>query len=417
MRDAAAKAFTKLDEAHTRPLNLAILARMWQHLRARRWGIAINLVLAAAIVVMELVPPPLTRHIIDVDILKDRSPAGLARSLSLLAASILAIWVLWRSLIWRVTTLGERVIFQLREDIFAHLQRLSIGFFDKTKLGRIIARGTSDVQAMRATIVWGLPRLVQMALMLVGALAVMAWAEARLFAALALLLPPLLLANHLFRNRVSQAWRDVREWISRITANVAENISGIRVVQAYTREETNLAIFNDLQDHAVASRVRAAKIFGVYLPTLDLIGACGKAIILLYGGYLVAAGQTGIGTLVMFLMCYDMFFRPIRQLGEVYNDALHAMAGAERIYALLDTQPEIVDAPDAVDLPPIQGHVHFDHVTFGYQPDQPVLHDICFEVQPGQTVALVGPTGAGKTSIVNLVCRFYEPQHGTIRID
>ncbi len=417
MPDAATKAYTRLDEARTKPLDSAILRRMWQHLRPHRKQVMINMVIAVAIVAMELVPPPLARHIIDVDVFQNRSPTGLARSLAVLLGSILAIWGLWRIFIWRVTSVGERVICELRADIFGHLQRLSMSYFDRTKVGRIIARGTHDLQAMRHTMVWSVPRLVQMTMTLIGAMAMMAWADVRLFAALVFMVPGLWLTNHLFRQRVSEAWRDVREWTSRITANVAENISGIRVVQAFTRENTNLAAFNELQDHAVASHMRAARIFGVYLPTIELIGAFGKGIILLYGGWLVSRGETGIGTLVMFLMCYDMFFEPIRQLGEIHHNALHAMAGGERIYALLDTKPKIVDQPGAAEMPTAQGLVEFDHVTFSYVPGTVVLHDVSFEARAGQTVALVGPTGAGKSSIVNLICRFYEPQSGYIRVD
>jgi len=417
MPDAATKAYTRLDEARTKPLDSAILRRMWQHLRPHRKQVMINMVIAVAIVAMELVPPPLARHIIDVDVFQNRSPTGLARSLVVLLGSILAIWGLWRIFIWRVTSVGERVICELRADIFSHLQRLSMSYFDRTKVGRIIARGTHDLQAMRHTMVWAVPRLVQMSMTLIGAMVMMAWADVRLFAALVFMVPGLWLTNHLFRQRVSEAWRDVREWTSRITANVAENISGIRVVQAFTRENTNLAAFNELQDHAVASHMRAARIFGVYLPTIELIGAFGKGIILLYGGWLVSRGETGIGTLVMFLMCYDMFFEPIRQLGEIHHNALHAMAGGERIYALLDTKPKIVDQPGAAEMPIAQGLVEFDHVTFSYVPGTVVLHDVSFEVRAGQTVALVGPTGAGKSSIVNLICRFYEPQSGYIRVD
>ncbi len=417
MPDAATKAYTRLDEARTKPLDSAILRRMWQHLRPHRKQVMINMVIAVAIVAMELVPPPLARHIIDVDVFQNRSPTGLARSLAVLLGSILAIWGLWRIFIWRVTSVGERVICELRADIFGHLQRLSMSYFDRTKVGRIIARGTHDLQAMRHTMVWSVPRLVQMSMTLIGAMAMMAWADVRLFAALVFMVPGLWLTNYLFRQRVSEAWRDVREWTSRITANVAENISGIRVVQAFTRENTNLAAFNELQDHAVASHMRAARIFGVYLPTIELIGAFGKGIILLYGGWLVSRGETGIGTLVMFLMCYDMFFEPIRQLGEIHHNALHAMAGGERIYALLDTKPKIVDQPGAAEMPTAQGLVEFDHVTFSYVPGTVVLHDVSFEARAGQTVALVGPTGAGKSSIVNLICRFYEPQSGYIRVD
>jgi len=417
MPDAVTRAYNRLEEAHKKPLDAAIIRRMWDYLRPHRQAILVNMMLALFGASLELAAPKVVRHLIDIDIKANRDFIGVLCSLAVLMVLLLGRWpVTWFS-IRRNVTIGESVIRTLRDDIVRHLQQLSMSYFDRTKLGRIIARGTSDVHAMRHTFVWALPRLVGIVALLVGALVMMATSNIRLFAALAGLVPVLAVANHLFRKKVSTAWRDVREWTSRLTANVAENISGIRVVQAFTREEENLAAFDDIQARVVASHMRAAKIFGVYMPTLELIGAFGKGVILLYGGCLVARGNCSIGTLVMFLMYYDMFFGPIRQIGEIYNDALHAMAGGERIYALLDTPPRIVDRPDAIDLPDVHGSVVFDNVTFGYDPGIPVLHEIDFEVHPGQTVALVGPTGAGKSSIVNLVCRFYEPQQGFIRID
>lgn len=405
-----------LEEPRSRPLDRLIIRRIWGRMRPYRKTIYTNLALSLGIVALELLPPLLTKRVIDVSIAQ-RDMASLAINCSLLLLTVAGILAGWRLVIWRIVSVGNRIVFELREDIFRHLQHLSMSYFDRTKVGRIIARGTSDIGAMRQTIVWTLPHLANAFLTIVGALAMMAWMNGRLFAASMVVVPPFYIANTIFRKHASAAWRRVQESQSRITANIAENISGMRVVQAFTRESKSLEVFNQLQNEVYDSHLRAAQVFGIYAPTLDMIGAGGTIVLLLYGGWLVWQGETQVGTLVAFMMLLERLFMPIRQLGNIYQDTMHAMAGGERIFHLLDTKSDVADRPGAVELPPIRGHIVFDHVNFGYLPDVPVLRDICFEARPGQTIALVGPTGAGKSSIINLVCRFYEPQSGRIRID
>jgi ATP-binding cassette subfamily B multidrug efflux pump len=404
------------DEARTRPLDAAIIGRMWERMRRHRRAILANLGLVALIVLLELVPPRVTKHIIDVNLVS-RDRWGLAGSVGVLLVALVGLMFLWRVQIRRVVSIGERVVFDLREEIFGHLQELSLAYYDKTKAGRLIARGTSDVAAMRNTLVWALPRLAHIALILVGATAMMCWLNLRLFAVMIVVIPLLAVVNTWFRARVSVAWRRVREVQSRIVAEVAENINGMRVIQAYTREQQNLRDFEALQTESFGHHMRAARIVGVYIPSLHVIGAIGKAIILIYGGYLVWHGEAAIGTLVAFVMYHDMFFGPIHELGEIYNDALHAMAGGERIFSLLDVRAQVRNRRGARALPRIDGHVAFEHVTFAYNPGVPVLHDVCFEVEPGMTVALVGPTGGGKSTMVKLVARFYDVGQGRVRID
>jgi ABC-type multidrug transport system fused ATPase/permease subunit len=403
-------------EPSSKPLDMIIIRRIWQVMRPYRASIYANLVLSIAIVLLELVPPRVTKRIIDANI-PGQDVKGLIISMGILLATTVGIMLAWRWRTWRVVGTGNRIIFDLREQIFHHLQKLSMSYYDRTKAGRIISRGTNDVSAMRETVVWTLPRLVSVFFTIIGAAAMMLVLSWRLFLVTALVVPPFYFANKYFRKQVSLAWRRVQEAQARVTANIAENISGIRVVQAFTRERKNLEIFEGLQDMVYDSQLEAAKIFGIYAPTLDLISAVGTLTILLYGGWLVWMGQAGVGTLVAFMMYLELLFNPIRQIGNIYHEALHAMAGGERIFHLLDTQPAVIDRPAAVELPRITGHVIFDHVTFGYFPDVPVLKDIHFEAAPGQTVALVGPTGAGKSSVINLVSRFYEPQQGRILID
>jgi ABC-type multidrug transport system fused ATPase/permease subunit len=418
-QDAAKPAGPPADDSQepsSKPLDMLIIRRIWQVMRPYRAGIYANLALSMAIVLLELIPPRITKRIIDADIPR-QDGWGLALSTGILLATAAGVMLGWRWRTWRVVGIGNRIIFDLREQIFAHLQKLSMSYYDRTKAGRIISRGTNDVSAMRETVVWTLPRLVSVVFTLVGAAAMMLLLNGRLFLVVAVVVPPFYVANRYFRKRVSQAWRRVQEAQARVTANIAENISGIRVVQAFTRERKNIEIFETLQDMVYDSQLEAARIFGVYAPTLDLISAVGTITILVYGGWLVWLGQTHVGTLVAFMMYLELLFNPIRQVGNLYHEALHAMAGGERIFHLLDTQPQVIDHPGAIELPRISGHVIFDHVTFGYFPDTPVLEDIHFEAAPGQTIALVGPTGAGKSSIINLVSRFYEPQQGRVLID
>ncbi len=403
-------------EPRSRPLDSQIIKRIWQRMRPYRRTIFVNLMLSMAIVALELVPPLVIEQIIDVSVAQQDVQSLVLYSLAMLA-TVGAIMYGWRLVIWRVVSIGNRIIFQLREDIFRHLQDLSMSYFDRTKVGRIIARGTSDVNAMRQTVVWTLPHLANIALTICGAVALMAWRNPHLFLAVIVVVPPFYIANTIFRRYASAAWRSAQEAQSRVTANIAENISGMRVVQAFTRENQNLQVFNDLQDDVYNSQLRAAQVFGIYAPTLDLIGSGGSIVILLYGGWLAWIGQTEVGTLVAFMMLLNRLFMPIRQLGEIYQQTMHAMAGGERIFRLLDTRPDIADHAEAIELPSVDGNIRFEDVTFGYAPDVPVLQDINFQARAGQTIALVGPTGAGKSSIINLVCRFYEPQHGRITID
>jgi ATP-binding cassette subfamily B protein len=205
---------------------------------------------------------------------------------------------------------------------------------------------------------------------------------------------------------------------------MAENITGMRVVTAFHRQDPNLAVFNRLQTANTNNNVNVARINGVYQPMLQTIGYAGRIIILLYGGYLCATGQmvtsTGkadVGGVVMAYMYWESFMNPVLLFGTFYNQLMMAMAGAERIFDLLDTKPEVLDRPEARELPRIAGEVKFENVTFGYNPAQPVLHDISFEAHPGQMFALVGSTGSGKSSIISLIARFYQPQKGRVRVD
>jgi ATP-binding cassette subfamily B protein len=329
----------------------------------------------------------------------------------------------WKIII--MTRAGEGVQFNFRRRLFEHLQALSMSYYDKTKLGRIISRMTTDIQSMRDINVWGIHHVVTWSCMMLFAAVMMTiYADWRLLVSVAWLAPILFLANRKFLKIVSVAHQVTREGWTRVSTNMAENITGMRVVTAFHRQDPNLAVFNRLQTDNTANNVNVARLNGVYQPVLQTIGFLGKAIILLFGGYLCATGRMltrdgriDVGGVVLAYMYWDSFMHPVLAFGNFHNQLMMAMAGAERIFDLLETKPDVQDLPDSKPLPRIVGHVKFEGVTFGYKPDRPVLHEINFEAHPGQMFALVGPTGGGKSSIVSLIARFYQPQQGRVLVD
>jgi len=315
--------------------------------------------------------------------------------------------------------IGEAVIHDLRRELFAHLQKMPMSYYSTTKTGRIISRITSDCEALRIGVQDVLfVSLVGTGQMLVAAL-FMAWYDLVMFAIVLVITPCVWALNRLFRERLTQAYRNMQEAFSRMTATLAESVNGVRVTQAFSRQRTNAALFTDLVVDQAHVNLVAARTSGLFLPALETTSQVFIALLVIVGGNRVLAepSQMDIAALIQFFFLANIFFSPIQILGNQYNQALTAMAGAERVFGLLDTPPAWTDADDAVPIERITGRVEFDAVTFGYDPDRPVLHDISFVAEPGQTVALVGHTGSGKTSIINLVSKFYLPQRGEIRID
>jgi ATP-binding cassette subfamily B protein len=313
--------------------------------------------------------------------------------------------------------LGEAVIHDLRREIFAHLQRMPMSFYHKTKIGRIISRVTSDCEGLRV----GVQDVLFVSLVGIGqmltAAALMLYYDWALFSVVVAMSPVLFLLNRFFRQRLSVAFRVMQEGFSRLTATLAESIGGVRVTQAFVRERTNQRLFRDMLDWHGQNVMRAVRVEGLLMPLLELNSQTFIAALLLVGGYRVLYHDMPAGDLIRFFFLANIFFSPIQILGNQYNQALTAMAGAERVFALLDRQPDWQDAADAVPLPPIQGRVELKDVTFGYNPERMVLHAINLVAEPGQTVALVGRTGSGKSSIINLIARFYLPQQGDVLID
>jgi len=316
--------------------------------------------------------------------------------------------------------IGETVVNGLRADIFARMQRQPMSFFHRMKLGRIISRVTSDVEALRAAMQDVLfVSVVQFGQMLFTA-AVMLWTDWVMFLVVLAMAPVLALVNNHFRMKLSVLSRASQESFSRVTATLAESVNGIRVTQGFVRQDTNAGLFRRLLADHSDYNVALGRASAILSPLLELNSQFFVAILLLVGGWRVFHGAMEVGDLIVFFLLSNVFFAPFAIIGNQYNQALIAMAGAERVFHLLDTPPDWEDAPDACPLPhPVRtaAAVEFRQVSFGYNPAQPVLHDLNFKVEPGQSVALVGHTGSGKSSIINLVAKFYLPDRGEVLID
>lgn len=312
--------------------------------------------------------------------------------------------------------LGERIQYDLRRQMFNHLQDLSFSYFDRTPVGWIMSRVTSDSGRIADLITWGLLDVTWATMSILTALAFMIYINGPLGAVVGLIIPVLVFVASQFQRRIFGEYRSVRKMNSKITGAYNENITGVRVVKALNREEANLAEFGGLTSEMYRASFRAAWLSALFLPVVQFISALALTSVAWYGGSQVSMGTMTVGDLQAFIGYIAFMFWPVQDLARVYAELQHALASAERTFSLIDARPEVVNLPNAVDPGTLRGEIEYDHVDFFYQDGKPVLNDFSLRVQPGETIALVGPTGGGKSTIVNLLCRFYEPKRGVIRI-
>jgi len=345
--------------------------------------------------------------------------AGLTRTMLLLLGVYLGIWGTGAGQFYLMIVVGQRALYRMRTQIFERIQTLSLSFFDQREAGEIMSRLVNDVQVINNVLNIGLVRLLGEALTLVGIIITMLGLNWRLALASFTMLPMMVLTTSFFSRRARKAFRRTRETIGRVSAELEEGIAGMREVQAFSREEESMSRFAQVSAADRDANVQAVSITSAFSPALDVLSTIAMAIVAGYGAYLALRTPplVTVGVIIAFLTYVQRFYEPIRSMAQIYTQFQAALAGAERIFELIDTPPDIVDAPDAIEMPPIQGRVEFEHVTFAYRQDEPVLDDITLVVEPGQMVALVGHTGAGKTTLVNLLGRFYEVDQGTVRID
>ena len=348
------------------------------------------------------------------------NPAVLQRTVLLY---LLAISVQWISIFLRVNIMvrmGQSVIYDLRAQLFEHLQTLSLSFFSRFSVGRVITRLINDVGVLREFIVWAMLAIARDLFTLIGILIAMLSLNLSLSLITFIVLPAMGLITVLFRSRARDNYRRVRQSISWVNSVLAENINGVRVVQAFSRQVHNYAYFSDMVNrNNLDTNLQAARVAASFPAAIDFLGAVAVTLVIWLGGRQVLSGsEITPGVLVAFVLYIERFFEPIRDLSQRYDSFQSTMAGGERIFALLDTPAEVQDAPDAIDLPSIRGDVRFENVSFHYQDDPAlVLEEIDLHVPAGSVVALVGKTGAGKSTLVKLVSRFHDPTDGRITID
>jgi ABC-type multidrug transport system fused ATPase/permease subunit len=414
-----------LDEEFAQaPMRGTLVRRLLSFGRSYRVPFVLNLGLTLLATVSTLAGPRFIQHGIDQYLVSADSAESARHGILIISliylANLLVGWTLSVAQMRSAIQVGQGTMNDLRLAVFEQIQRLSLNYFDRTHQGRIIARADGDIDSLDRVLTWGATQFLSSAVTLLGVFAILLHYDWRLCLAVSSILPPLALGTRWFHLRGREAYRRLRGTQTRLSASMAENISGVRVVQAFGREEENLRRFAELHEDFTARWVGSARVFHTYMPMVNQLAGTASAIVLGYGGWRVMHGQMTVGTLAAFILYLGMFFGPVQMIGDLYNAVLSAAASAERIFALLDTQPQVQDRPGAAPLPEIQGDVSFEQIGFRYDTTPEgewVLQDLSLHIDAGQTIALVGHTGSGKTSVISLLARFYEPQKGRILVD
>jgi ABC-type multidrug transport system fused ATPase/permease subunit len=397
----------------------ALIAQLLVFLLPYRRAIAASMVLALASAALGLLQPYLIKVAIDEGIRGGDAPTLTLACLGFVLA-LLAFWATsyWNS--WLLSRTGNQVLYDLRRAMFRKLTDLSLHYYDREPIGRIITRMTSDVSALNEILTQGFVTTVQDAFTLVGVVVMMFVLSWKMALVVLIVGPLLILGARVFARFSRPAYRNIRRAVTEVNTTLAENIVGMKTVQAFSREETNFRQFKGVNRGNYGALMAANRFHCTVMPTVDLMDALTVTTLLAAGGMLIlltGATEITVGTLTAFLLYVSRFYEPIRDLSLRFDVLQAALAAGERITDLLDEKPIVHDRPEARPMPPIRGHVRFENVTFGYRPGQPVLRGIDFEARPGERIALVGRTGAGKSTLVRLLSRFYDVTGGRITVD
>ena len=392
------------------------LGLLWRLTRPYRSRTALSVVSLLTATATALAPPYLAKYALD-DAVQGHGGSRLFVVVAIFVVAGLANWGMTYVETYLTGWVGERILADLRVRLFAHLQRLSLGYYERNRAGVIISRLTNDVEAIDQLVTDGVTSLVQNSLTLLGTAIILFVLDWRLALATCSVIPLMAVATALFRTRSARAYAAVRERLGLVTATLAEDIAGMRIVQAFTREQPAFENFRAVALHYRDANMQTIVLNGIYFPVVDLLSTVALAVVLGYGGHLYFGGSLTLGTLFAFMLYVQNFFDPVQQLSQLYNTFLSATAALDKIMGVLDEEPEVIDRPGARELAQIHGRVAFEDVRFTYGRGDEVLHGIDLDVPAGTTVALVGHTGAGKSTIAKLLARFYEPTHGRITID
>jgi ATP-binding cassette subfamily B protein len=404
------------EEEHTSQLTAPILQRIGSLLKPHwKWVVGF-LITIAGVSSLDAYFTYLNKQIVDQGI-TGHDPARVMQIATIYGSFIILQAAMVFTFIYLAGVLGERVQYDLRKMLFNHLQDLSLSYYAQNAVGRLIARVTSDTGRVADLLTWGIVDSTWAAMNIITSTAFMLFINWRLALIVLAILPVMMIIAVQFRKKILVEFRASRRANSKITGAYNENIQGVRVVKALGREDGNTREFEQLTTTMYNASYRAAWLSALFLPTVQIIAAVALGFIVGYGGLQTQVGLMTIGGIQAFVSYLTFMMWPIQDLARVYAEMQHSIASAERIFKLVDTPPEVHDRPDAIEAKTLMGEIVFDHVDFYYEDRKPVLSDFTLTVKPGETIALVGPTGGGKSTIVNLLCRFYEPTQGTIHIN
>jgi len=403
------------EEEFTTEFNGRTLLRILAQVRPHWPWVVGFLVCVASVSALDSYFTYLSKRIVDEGIVAgDR--AALTQIVTIYGSLILVSAVAVFGFIYGAGVLGERVRYDLRKKLYNHLQELSFSYFDRTPVGWIISRVTSDTDRIAELVTWGMLDVTWGAMNIGTALAFMMFINWKLALIVLMIIPILVVVAAQFKKKILIEYRQVRKINSKITGAYNENINGVRVVKALGREDENLREFGELTGEMYRASYRAAWLSALFLPVVQFISAVAVGAVVWYGGLQAEVGGMTVGGIQAFVSYIVFMLWPIQEMARVYAEMQHAIASAERVFSLVDAVPDVTDQPGAIDPGTIRGDIEFDGVHFWYEEDKPVLRDFDLKIRRGETIALVGPTGGGKTTIVNLICRFYEPKRGSLRI-
>jgi len=400
-----------------RAFNPRVVKRLLDYLRPHRLSVIWALILVIVTSGMHLIGPYLLKVAIDDYLVEQQDVAGLSMVCIGLLLTLLIAWGSQAGESYTMASVTQRVLKRIRDQLFQKINRLPLGYHDRHKSGVTMSRIVNDVTVLQELMTHGFIDLVADSLVIVGIVAILLTMSPKLALYTFALLPVMVIVTLVFAHRVRGAYLHTRETIAQVAASFQEGISGVRVVQAFAREQVSQERFDEVNLGNLQANLWAVTLSSAFPPVVEIIAMLATATVLWFGAASVLAGEITVGVMVAFLTYVTRFFQPIRELSMVYTLFQQSMAAGEKIFELMDMPVDVDDHPDAKPMRQINGKVEFDHVNFSYRSGIPVLKDVCFTVQPGQTIALVGPTGAGKTSMASLISRFYDVCDGRILID
>ena len=393
-----------------------LVRRLSGYLKPYRYFIALAILILIVATLAELAGPYITKIAID-NYIQTKDMSGLAGIIAILIAVIALQFVLEYVEMYITQWVGQKTMYDIRMEVFSHIEHLGLSFFDKNPVGRLVTRTTSDVAALNELFTSGVVAIFGDFIRLFGIIGIMLYLNWRLALVSMVVVPVLFVATVIFRSRVRESFRQVRTRVARINSFLQEHVAGMWIVQSFVAEKRTFGKFDSINADLRNSHLKSVFYFAVFFPVVEIMGGVSIALIIWYGGGQIIRGAMTFGALVAFLQYTERFFQPIRDLSEKYNILQQAMASSERIFKLLDTRADISEPPVPKGIEKVGGEISIENLHFAYNRDEWVLHDINLKIRPGERIAIVGATGAGKTSIISLLLRFYDYQRGDIKLD